>query len=181
METATSDQLAPVVEWISKAQAEKELERTRRTIEKWIDAGYIRTKTARNAGGQETTLLHAGDVARIQHEGIPMAKPATATSALPAAMPAPAPMLLLAAPAEPAAAESAEKATATATSNPPPKRLLLHEAEKRSGIPASVLDEACETGKLRAIKAFGKLRGGWLISECELDAYHGELHGRCAS
>ena len=83
-------------------------------------------------------------------------------------------MLLLAAPAEPAAAESADKATAT--SNPPPKRLLLHEAEKRSGIPASVLDEACETGRLRAIKVHGKLRGGWLISERVLDAYDGEMH-----
>lgn len=54
------------VEWISKSEAARLLDKSERTILSMASSGKLRSKQERDAakGGQKVTLLHAGDVAR---------------------------------------------------------------------------------------------------------------------
>ena len=162
------------VEWISKSEAARLLDKSERTILSMASSGKLRSKQERDAtkGGQKVTLLHAGDVARWAHAGeiAPFLNDGESAVQLvrnPAAgLPAPyiSPQL--------AEIERTMK-EAFPSSRLSRPWLTLGEAAEYSGLPKSVILTLIEASQLKAIDCGPRPGGRYRVKRSDLDALEG--------
>lgn len=146
-----STPIATKVEWITKEEAARLLDKSERTVLAMAAEGKIRSKLERDAEkrGQKVTLLHAVDVAAL-------CDPDVKAEAV-----QPRRVAIKRADLQPSAANAVPCA--------PWQFMTLDQAAEHVLAPRSVIEDLIQTEVLPAVDARGKVKGGWLILRRDLE------------